>query len=83
MAIYNKKLDIIEKNKQKICSFDSEFPYLSYIRQEFPITRFEVRFSARVLREAEASIDYCFKYGKQIFVDYVRRFYNLCLEDFW
>lgn len=82
MAIYNKKLDIIEKNKQKICSFNSEFPYLQYVKESFPITRFEVRFSARILRESEASVDYCFQFGKQLFIDYTRRFYNICMDMF-
>lgn len=82
MSIYNKKLDILIKKKHKIETFSGERPYKNYIDESFSITRFEYRANARALREASASVAYCFKYGPQLLASYASKFYTLDLSVF-
>ena len=80
MAIYNKKLDILDKNKFKIVDNDWNMPYDKYIREDTAITRFEVRMNARSLWENWASINYCFEFCQQLAIWYIKKFYLL---DLW
>lgn len=83
MAIYNKKLDILKKNKHNIETLIGEKPYMQYIKETFPITRFEYRATSRSLREASASVNYCIQYGRQLACSYASRFYMLDLTVFF
>ncbi len=77
LVLYNKKLDILEKNKHKT-KVDWKYPYKQYIKENFPITRLEYRKKSRALRElTNNSINALFKYVKQYSLDYFNKFYDL------
>lgn len=77
LVLYNKKLDILEKNKHKT-KVDWNYPYKQYIKEEFPITRLEYRKKSRAIRElTNNSINALFKYVEQYALDYFNKFYDL------
>ncbi|MFK7780016.1 MAG: hypothetical protein QM490_02615 [Candidatus Gracilibacteria bacterium] len=77
LVLYNKKLDILEKNKHKT-KVDGKNIYKDYITQDFPITRLEYRKKSRAIRElTNNSINALFKYSKQYALDYFNKFYDL------
>jgi hypothetical protein len=77
LVLYNKKLDILEKNKHKI-TVDWKNIYKHYIIQDFAITRLEYRKKSRAIRElTNNSINALFKYSKQYCLDYFNKFYDL------
>ena len=77
LVLYNKKLDILEKNKYKI-KVNWKFIFKHYITQDFPITRLEYRKKSRAIRElTNNSINALFNYSKQYALDYFNKFYDL------
>lgn len=85
LVAYNKKLDILEKNKHKIeipdkTEINEKSPYLCYIKEPFPITRIEYRKKARALRElVDNSINSLFDLSSQMMIDYFATYYELDL----
>jgi len=77
LVLYNKKLDILEKNKHKT-KVNWYYVYKEYIKENFPITRLEYRKKSRAIRElTNNSINALFKYIKQYSLDYFNKFYDL------
>jgi len=77
LVLYNKKLDILEKNKHKT-KVNWKNIYKHYITQDFSITRLEYRKKSRAIRElTNNSINALFKYSKQYCLDYFNKFYDL------
>jgi hypothetical protein len=83
LVLYNKKLDILEKNKHKT-KVNSEYPFKQYLKEEFPITRLEYRKKSRAIRElTNNSINALFKYSKQYALDYFNKFYDLDIIEIY
>ncbi len=83
LVLYNKKLDILEKNTHKTKA-NWELIYKHYITQDFPITRLEYRKKSRAIRElTNNSINALFKYSKQYCLDYFNKFYDLDIIEIY
>lgn len=83
LVLYNKKLDILDKNKHKT-KVNWKYIYKQYIKEDFPITRLEYRKKSRALRElTNNSINFLFNYSKQYALDYFNKFYDLDIIEIY
>lgn len=79
VAVYNKKLDILDKRKNRF-DFDCLNPFSKYLISEYesiPITRVEYRKFARWCRELDnSSVDFIMKNGRSYAWDYFSQIFN-------
>lgn len=78
LCLYNKKLDILDKNKHKLTTSDGSKPYAQYLSESESITRIEYRKKTRAIKEiVENSPNGLFKYIRQMACDYIQKMYDI------
>lgn len=78
LCLYDKKLDILEKNKHKLKDNSDKLPFRKYIRETSPITRIEFRKKSEAINElVDSSINWLLQYIRQQACDYFSSLYDL------
>lgn len=84
IVVYDKKLDILDKNKHKIILPNDTRPFRKYLDPLYPIARVEFRKKARSIREIwDSSIYSLSKCIKQQFADHFWKNFDFDLQTFF
>lgn len=84
IQIYDKKLDIVVKWKYLLKNEFWDCPWQAYKDCVSPISRIEVRWNSHSwYQKKHADINYVFDNWLQLFIEYVKNFYQLDLEPFF
>lgn len=81
VVVYNKRLDVIAKNKHQVVVNDGSRPYLRYVDADHPVTRVEFRKKARAMRElTDSSVVALMVYARQMVADHFGKFYDFDVQ---